>query len=322
MATIGMAGQIGGAATSAVGAYYGQRVNEIGVQTQAQAIRHQASMDVVNARYQATSLTGQADLNYINAQAEHNATLASADFSVLAAQGQGNKLRQQAALNAASADAQADSLGMSAEMDRMSARLLELQAQSELLRGERREQSSNLEYAQVKGKATARMARGGIDLGQGSALAVRNSIDLSKERAAIAIKQDTMLAAFGKRAQATQASMSAVMKVRQAQAARSNAALNTSLANVEANYQLSTANINAAATRALADAGLLSAQASRTYQTTMAGVMVDNASAASLVTASMAPTYSGSAGASFFSSLLSSAPGVAQSWYQWQKVSK
>ena len=42
-----------------------------GVQTQAQAIRHQSAMDLYNAQAGATTLRGQADLDMVSAQAQH-----------------------------------------------------------------------------------------------------------------------------------------------------------------------------------------------------------------------------------------------------------
>lgn len=320
VASAGFAGQVGGAAMSAVGSYYGQQINQIGVDTQAQNVKHQAAMDVIGAKSSALTLTGNADIALLNSQAQYNATLAGADFSVLSAQSQAFDMIGQAKLNAVRASGQATSLEISAQGDDMQARLAELMAQSDLLRGERNEQASRLQYAQAKGKANVQFARGNIDLGQGSALAVRNSLDLSNERAAIAIEQDTMLAAFGHRSQSAQASLSAHSKRAQAGALMASASLETALAESKAAYTVKMADINANATRTLAAAGMVTARAENVYKHTVAGIMVDNASAAALVTVSRAPMYSGSAGASFFSSLLSSAPGVARSWYDYLKT--
>ena len=355
MATVGVAGQVAGAASSAVGAYYGAQVNEIAVQTQGQAIRHQAAMDIYNARASALTMNGQADLDMLSAHAQHNATLTGADFSTLAAdsnraygefqvglsltqaEAKAASLTQRAAIGLLNAQGDAAALEYSAQADDLSATLAELQAQSALFRGERTEQSSRQKYAQAKSSATASMAARGLDLGQGSALAVRNSMDLMSERAAIEIQQDALLAAFGHRVQKAQAELGAQAKRTRAASAVSSASLSASLAKADAAYglgmarveadaaragldaQASMARVNAEATRALSAAGLVSAQATTDYQRAVAGIMVDNASAASLVRTASVPVYSGSASGAAFGSLLGSAGSVTRSWYAYNR---
>ncbi|OJU87090.1 MAG: hypothetical protein BGO13_13900, partial [Burkholderiales bacterium 66-5] len=268
----------------------------------------------------ALTLTGQADLDWISAQAQHNATLTGAEFSVLSAQAQADQALGRASIAQVEAGGRAAALEYSAQADDLQARLSELQAQSSLLQGERKEQGSRLQYAQAKSKATASMAARGLDLGQGSALAVRNSVDLMSERNAIAIQQDSLMAAFGHRMQSAQASLSAQSKRAGASAAVASAASQMSLTKAEAQYSTSMARINADATRALSAAGLVSTQAAGDYQRAMAGVMVNNASAAGMVRASMAPTYAGpSAGLAAFGSLLGGSGPLMRSWYAWSK---
>lgn len=320
IATAGFIGQGFGALSGAFGSYYGAEVAQINTQTQAQAIRHQAAMDVYNARSSALTLTGQADLDWVSAQAQRNATLTGAEFSVLSAQAQADQSMARAQIAQVEAGGRAAALEYSAQADELQARLSELQAQSSLLQGERREQGTRLQYAQAKSKATASMGARGIDLGQGSALAVRNSIDLMSERDAIAIQQDTLMAAFGHRTQAMQAQLSAQGKRAQAGATVAAAASQVGLAKTEANYSTSMARINADATVALSAAGLVSTQATGDYQRAVAGIMVNNASAASLVRGSMAPTYTGASGSSAaFGSLLGSSSSMFNSWYAWKK---
>lgn len=141
------------------------------------------------------------------------------------------------------------------------------------------------------------------------------------ERAAIAIQQDTLLAAFGHRMQGAMASLSAAGKRAQAGTALAAASARMTFAQTEAQYNNNMARINANATSALSAAGLVSVSAQGNYQRNMAEVMVNNASAAGLVRSSMAPVYSGSAEVAAFGSLLGSSASMFRQWYQWKKES-
>lgn len=319
IATAGFVSQGFGAVSGAIGAYGQAQVNEIGVQSQAQAIRHQTSMEGYNARATALTMTGQADLDWIGAQAQHNATLAGAEFSVLMADAQGAQAVGSAKIASVQAAGEAASLEYAAQVDDLQAQLAELQAQSSLLQGERKEQGSREQHAQAKSKATASMAARGLDLGEGSARAVRTSVDLLSERSAIAIQQDTLMAAFGHRMQGEMAKLSAQSKRSRAAAATSSAAARLSLTQADAQYATTMARINADATSALSAAGLVSVRAAGDYQRGMAGVMVDNSLAAGLVRNSMAPVYSGSAEGAAFGSLLGSSASMFKQWYAWKK---
>lgn len=308
VATTGLISSGFGAVSGMVGSYYGARLQGINNRIQAQ-------QDQYNARSSALTLTGQADLDMISAQSQRNATLAGAEFSVLQAQVDADRAMGRAQIGTVRAAGEAAAAEYSAQADDLAAHMSELQAQSSLLRGERSEQNERMKYAVAKSSATASMGARGLDLGQGSALAVRNSMDLQSERSAIAIQQDAMLAAFGHRVQAQQATLSAAAKRSRASAAVASAALESSLTEQDAAFSTRMARINADATVALSAAGLVSASARADYQRTMGRIQVENSSVAGMVRQSMSP----SPGLAAWGSLLSAAPGVARSWYAWNK---
>lgn len=312
IATAGMVSQGFGAVTGALGAYQG-------VRAQGQVLRHQAALDTQNAKASALTMTGQVDLDLVGAEAQHNATLAGAEFSVLSAQAQAAQGVGRAAIAAAQAGGEAAAMEFSAQVDDMQARLSELQAQSSLLHGERREQSSREQHAQAKSKATASMAARGLDLGEGSARAVRTSVDLMSERSAIAVQQDALLAAFGHRMQGEMAQLSAASKRARAGAAVAGAAAQLAMAKTDAQYASNMARINADATAALSAAGLVSAQATGDYRRNMAGVMLTNASVAAQVRGATAHAYS--PGGAAFGSLLGSSASMFKQWYAWKTES-
>lgn len=304
--------QIGGMFNSAVGSYNaaaGQR----------QAIQAGAQLDRINANSSALALTGQADLELVNAQANYNATLAQADFGELQAKHDAYALKTSAAISAVRAGSQAAELEAGAQMDEMSAQLSELQALSIMQRGEQKEQDSRMQFAAAKSKATASMAARGLDLGQGAPLAVRAGHDLMSENTAIRIQQAVLMDAFGQRTQASAARVGAASKRSRAALTESMAGLETGLAAVNADYATTMAGAQSTAMKALAAAGMLNANASATYKTTMAGVMRDNAMAAALVKQTMGDGIN--PGMAAFSSLLTGAGQVAQSWYMYSKQS-
>lgn len=324
LSTVSMAGQGFGAGASAVGAYYSSEVAGINADMQRSALEHQASMDLYNARSQGAATRGQADLNWLGAQSEYQVAQTSATITELKGQQEGWELRANAQLSALQAQDKAYSLTVGAEIDDQQARLYELQAQAALLNGQQREQDSRLQYAQAKSKATASMAARGIDIGEGSALAVRNSSDLLSERAAIQIQQNTVMQAFGNRVQASNAQLSAAGKRYQAGMALTTSGMQTSLADSRAQFAENTASADARTVRALAGAGLLNAQATRDYSHAMAGIAEQNATAASMVRRASATGLS--VGTSPWlaagTSLITSGTQMARSWYDYNKQTK
>lgn len=110
------------------------------------------------------------------------------------------------------ASAQKSLLNAQAEIAEINARVAESQARVELLAGQRREQSSRLQTAAVKGRQRAAMAANGLDLGEGSAAEVLTSTDLVGEVDANTIHANAVRSAWGLRTQATSSRNEALMK--------------------------------------------------------------------------------------------------------------
>lgn len=316
--TSGSWGQFGGAMSIAgvvngvVGSYYSSRLQEGALKMQAQA-------DLFGARSQALSLTGQADLDMLNARAGYNATVTGADMSIITAESDAYQMETRAKIGMVRAQAQAASAEAGAEIDDNNAALQELVAQSALMRGEQKEQDTRLQFAAAKSKMVTRMAAGNVDLGQGSALQARVSADVMTENAAIRIQQAALMDAVGARVSALNSKISASAKRASASSALAAAGLELGLAKINGETTVRNANINATAVKALADAGMLSAEAAATYKRTMAGVMQDNAQAAAFVRTTAAESISPFGAA--FNTLLSGAGQVARGWYQWSQAS-
>jgi len=95
-----------------------------------------------------------------------------------------------------------NNLRFQAQMSEINARMAELGAKGELLRGEREVQSSKLKTAQVKGAQRASMAANGIDLGEGTAAQVLTTTDVMGEIDANTIASNAIRSAWGYRTQA------------------------------------------------------------------------------------------------------------------------
>jgi hypothetical protein len=91
------------------------------------------------------------------------------------------------------------------------AKIAELGAQSALMQGEREEQKSRLQTAQLKSTQRTAMAANGIDLGEGSAAQVLTSTDLMGEIDASTIKANAARSAWGYRTQAVNEQNQATM---------------------------------------------------------------------------------------------------------------
>ena len=103
-------------------------------------------------------------------------------------------------------------LGFQADMDDINASLSETAAQRAVMAGQREEQSSRLNTANIKSKQRVAMAAGGIDLGEGSALNVLTGTDLMGEVDAKTIAQNAVTTAWGYRTQAVNDKISGMMK--------------------------------------------------------------------------------------------------------------
>lgn len=302
--------QIGGAVNSAIGA-------QSAAQGQRDALTAQAGLDVINARSAASSLDAQAGLDSINAQAVFGATGAQAAFDRISSEGSALTLRTEAAIGASRAQTTAAGLEAGAVMADNSAKLQELQAQSALLTGEREEQGVRLQTAQLKSRQTATMAARGLDLGEGTPLAVLTSTDLMGEHTAIGIQQQALLAALGHRTQAANAATEADVKRLQASMVEAGSRLDTTLATTRADTLVANANAAADAKIALASAGLANAEAAAAMKRVTAETLRINSSAAASVRRAQAAGIDPTSAAA--SSLLAGAGQVAGNWYLYNK---
>jgi hypothetical protein len=303
--------QIGGAVSGAVGSYYSAKEQRNAIQAQAQA-------DQITAQSTALATHGQADLDAVSAQANYNTSIVGAEFDQLNIAHQASDMRAQADISAVHAEGQVADLNARADMDENSAKLLELQAQSSLLRGEQSEQAARMKYAQQKSAATASLGAHNIDMAQGAGLAVRAGYDLMSENTAIQIKQEALMQAFGQRVQEQNSLIQAASARDEAGATAAASNMATSLAHINANYMEATGNASLQAAKALAAANLLNADAAVKYKNTMADVIEKNSSAAALLKGSMADAIN--PGMSAFSSLLGSGARVADAWYKYKHV--
>lgn len=326
------------------------------------AISAQAQLDQLNARSTAISMNGQADLDLMNQKAGFESmtfgstmnTLSTernifdaksgAALSTLAADTQASLTLSSAAGRAAigtiQAGMQSEALDVGAHVAEQNAQVLELQAQSSLLHGEWREQDSRMQYAQAKSRATVQMARGNVDLSEGTPLAQRVGIDLMSERAAIMIQQDTLMQAFGQRTAAANSLLDAGIKRAQSQTVLSmskisntfdlaiagtqaasvvqQAALKSALTDMGAEYDLHMAQSQSDWTAAMVNAGMIEATAAANYKHTMADVLEKNSAAAGAVKDAVAAGISPNGAA--LASILGSAGQVANTWYNLKKT--
>lgn len=353
--SFGMGLSIAGMFMSAVGAHDAAASQKL-------AISAQAQLDQLNARSTAMAMNGQADLDLMNQKAGFEAMGFNSAMNLLGTKAQIFDAKSGAQLNmlnaetsagmtllsantrAALADIQAgmqtQSLEVGAHIADQNASLLDLQADSTMLHGEWREQDSRMQYAQAKSRATVQMARGNLDLSEGTPLAQRVGIDLMSERAAIMIQQDTLMQAFGQRTAASNARLDAGLKRAQAQTITSmtsiqnasdlgmadlaassalrQATLKTALTDIDSQFQMQMSLSAGEWTQAMMQAGMLEANAAAVYKHTMATVLEQNASAAASVKQAMAAGISPTT--SVISSILGSAGQVAGSWYNFNKV--
>ncbi len=111
-----------------------------------------------------------------------------------------------------SARGQQSALRYQADIADTNARLSELSAQSELVRGQREEQASRLRTAQLKSSQRVALAANGIDLGQGSAAEILTSTDYMGEVDANTIAANAVRQAWGYRTQGMNYQNEALMR--------------------------------------------------------------------------------------------------------------
>lgn len=100
-----------------------------------------------------------------------------------------------------SAASQKSALQFQAQMADQNARLAELGAQFELMRGQKEKQRSRLKTAQLKSAQRTAMAANGIDLGEGTAVDILTTTDVMGEEDANVIEANAIRSAWGYRTQ-------------------------------------------------------------------------------------------------------------------------
>lgn len=129
------------------------------------------------------------------------------------------------------AKSQKSSLEFQAQLDDINARLAESSAQSILFQGQREEQRSRLQTAQVKSAQRVALAANGVDLTEGSAAELLTTTDVMGEVDANTINANAVRAAWGQRSQATNMQIDAMGKRTAARAIKPNMAAASTLLN-------------------------------------------------------------------------------------------
>lgn len=111
-----------------------------------------------------------------------------------------------------SAKGQQSALRFQADIADTNARIAELGAQSELVRGQREEQGTRLKTAHLKSAQRVALAANGIDLGEGSATDILTSTDVMGEIDANTIAANAVRQAWGYRTQGMNFQNEALMK--------------------------------------------------------------------------------------------------------------
>lgn len=109
------------------------------------------------------------------------------------------------------AKSQKSNLQFQADIAEVNARIADLGARSEMLRGEREVQSSRLKTAQLKSSQRASLAANGVDLGEGSAVNILSTTDLMGELDADTIAANAVRSAWGYKTQASNARSEAIV---------------------------------------------------------------------------------------------------------------
>jgi hypothetical protein len=143
--------------------------------------------------------------------------------------GQGFGAAQSAVGSYYQASSQKAALGLQATLADINASTAENAAEAALFSGQRQEQASRLQTANLKAKQVTSMAANGVDLGQGSAARVLTTTDVMGEIDANTINANAVRAAWGQRTQATNYANQALMSRSAAKAISPVGALATSL---------------------------------------------------------------------------------------------
>lgn len=101
-----------------------------------------------------------------------------------------------------SSKSQASSLEFQADIGAINARIAELGAQQELIRGEQQVGALTLRVGKLKSKQRVALAANGVDLGEGSAAELLTSTDLMKEIDSNTLQANAVRSAWGYRTQA------------------------------------------------------------------------------------------------------------------------
>lgn len=127
------------------------------------------------------------------------------------------------------AKGQKQALNFQAQMDDINARLAESSAQTILFQGQREEQHSRLQTAQLKGSQRVALAANGVDLAEGSAAELLTTTDVMGEVDANTIRANAVRAAWGQRSQGTNMQIEAMGKRSAARAISPNSAATSTL---------------------------------------------------------------------------------------------
>lgn len=147
--------------------------SKIAAKGEAQTMRFQGDMSMLNAR-------SSAAMGSINANYTARSTLLGASYAEAMARIQANTVRQTAKANA---------------------EIAEMGAQSVLSQGQQQTASLTLKAGQLKSSQRAAMAANGIDLGEGNAVDVQASTEIMKEIDKNQIEQNALRSAWGYRTQ-------------------------------------------------------------------------------------------------------------------------
>lgn len=154
----------------------------------------------------------------------------SGPTAILAAQGAGSLMSAMGARDAAKA--QKSALQAEAILAETNAKILEMNAQADLIAGQREEQKSRLSTAQLKGSQKVALAANGIALDTDPTSTANNiltSTDVMGEIDANTIQANAIRSAFGQRIEATSYTNQAILKRAGAKAISPNKAFVTSL---------------------------------------------------------------------------------------------
>ena len=303
----GKGAQLAGVATSAIGAYFSTA-------GQADALQSQAGMERIAARSNYSATMASIGLEAINQQMGFAAVTHAADMSVIKAESDATTMRMRSEIGLERARASAASSGISAMIDDNEAHLAELRAQNALLHGQWEEQDVRLKAAMGKAKRRATMAARGIDMGGGNMPTVVSSEEVMGEMAVTRVRDKALMAALGMRTAAENNRLSAQAKRASGGASLRIAEMEAQMTNFQAQSLTEQALADADYKKAMAEAGLLNAEAALEVKRANANANLALGNASANMKETTADTLNPYLSAG--SSLLSGASRVAESWYR------